>query len=47
MVELQEQQLLFTLLKPKVSAHELEEWMRAMDSYDYDAAYDIMKEWKI
>ncbi len=47
MVELQEQQLLFTLLKPKVSAHELEEWMRAMDNYDYDAAYDIMKEWKI
>ncbi len=47
MVELQDQQLLFTMLKPKVSAHELEEWMRAMDNYDYDCAYNIMKEWKI
>lgn len=46
-VELQDQQLLFTMLKPKVSAHELEEWMRAMDNYDYDCAYNIMKEWKI
>lgn len=47
MVELQDQQLLFSMLKPKVSAHELEEWMRAMDNYDYDCAYNIMKEWKI
>lgn len=47
MVEFQDQQLLFTLLKPKVSAHELEEWMRAMDNYDYDGAYSIMKGWKI
>ena len=47
MVELQDQKLLLKLLKPKINKHELEEWMRAMDSYDYDAAYDIMKEWEI
>jgi len=47
MVELQDQQLLFKLLKPKINKHELEEWMSAMDNYDYDNAYDIMKEWKI
>ncbi|MDK9693706.1 MAG: PhnD/SsuA/transferrin family substrate-binding protein [Sulfurimonas sp.] len=47
MVELQNQQLLFKLLKPKVNKHELEEWMSAMDNYDYDSAYDIMTKWEI
>lgn len=47
MVELEEQQLLYEMLRKSVNRHELEEWMRAMDNYDYDAAAAIMREWKV
>lgn len=47
MVEFQNQQLLFNLLKTKVNRHELELWMREMDNFDYDKAYNIMKEWQL
>ena len=47
MVEFQNQQLLFNLLKTKVNKHELELWMSAMDNFDYDKAYNIMKEWQL
>ena len=47
MVQLQNQQLLFNLLKPKVNRYELDLWMNAMDNFDYDKAYNIMKEWQL
>jgi HPt (histidine-containing phosphotransfer) domain-containing protein len=47
MVQLQNQQLLFNLLKPKVNRYELDLWMSAMDNFDYDKAYNIMKEWQL
>ncbi|PNV83010.1 MAG: hypothetical protein C0627_07295 [Sulfurimonas sp.] len=47
MVEVQKQQLLFEGLKEKINAHELELWMSAMDNFDYNKAYDIMKEWQL
>ncbi len=47
MIEVQKQQLFFEGFKEKINAHELELWMNAMDSFDYDKAYDIMKEWQL
>lgn len=47
MVEVQKQQLLFEGLKEKINTHKLELWMSAMDNFDYNKAYDIMKEWQL
>jgi|GEM_PF-571923 len=47
MIQMQKQQILFDALKDRVNSYELESWTNAMDEFDYDKAYDIMKEWKL
>jgi len=46
MIQTQKQQMLFSGLKDKINSYELGLWMEAMDEFDYDKAYNIMKEWK-
>jgi len=46
MIQTQKQQMLFSGLKDKINGYELGLWMEAMDEFDYDKAYNIMKEWK-
>ncbi|MDX9756647.1 MAG: Hpt domain-containing protein, partial [Sulfurimonas sp.] len=47
MIQTQKQQILFSGLKNKINSYELGLWMEAMDEFDYDKAYNIMKEWKV
>ena len=47
MIQTQKQQMLFSGLKDKINGYELGLWMEAMDEFDYDKAYNIMKEWKV
>ncbi|MDD5372742.1 MAG: PAS domain S-box protein [Sulfurimonas sp.] len=47
MIQMHIQQILFDALKDRVNSYELESWANAMDEFDYDRAYDIMKEWNI
>jgi predicted phage tail protein len=47
MIQTQKQQMLFSGLKDKINNYELGLWMEAMDEFDYDKAYNIMKEWKV
>ncbi|DAB31021.1 MAG TPA: hypothetical protein CFH84_00830 [Sulfurimonas sp. UBA12504] len=47
MIQTQNQQILFSGLKDKINSYELGLWMEAMDEFDYDKAYNIMKEWKV
>ncbi|MEK6659342.1 MAG: PAS domain S-box protein [Campylobacterota bacterium] len=47
MIQMHIQQMLFDALKDRVNSYELDSWANAMDEFDYDRAYDIMKEWNI
>jgi HPt (histidine-containing phosphotransfer) domain-containing protein len=47
MITSKDQDLLLSQLKNRVNSYELSLWMDAMDEFDYDKAYNIMKEWKI
>jgi len=47
MIQTRKQQMLFSGLKDKINGYELGLWMEAMDEFDYDKAYNIMKEWKV
>ena len=47
MIRYEKQKMLYEWLKGRVNAYELEEWQGAIDEFDYDKAYAIMKEWKL